>query len=89
MEMTAKFFAAASTGDIDGLLEMLAPNVVWTADSDGKATAARRPMVGADKIAKVLVGMVRIAGGEPAVSNPRCTTTPPRSSSIWASASRA
>ena len=43
LEITAKFFTAASTGDVDGLLEMLAPNVVWTADSDGKATAARKP----------------------------------------------
>ena len=47
LEITAKFFTAASTGDVDGLLEMLAPDVVWTADSDGKATAARRPVTGA------------------------------------------
>ena len=30
-----------------GLMAMLAPDVVWTADSDGKASAARRPVVGA------------------------------------------
>ena len=38
---------AAATGDLEGLLSMLAPDATWTADSGGKATAARRPIVGA------------------------------------------
>ena len=37
---------AAATGDVDGLMAMLAPDVVWTADSDGKVSAARRPVLG-------------------------------------------
>ena len=37
---------AAATGDVDGLMAMLAPDVMWTADSGGKASAARRPVVG-------------------------------------------
>lgn len=36
MEITQRFFTAASTGDIDALMELLAPDVVWTADSAGK-----------------------------------------------------
>ena len=43
MEITAQFLAAAATGDVDALMTMLAPDVVWTADSDGKVSAARRP----------------------------------------------
>ena len=39
------------TGDIERLISMLAPDVVWTADSDGKASAARRPVAGARKVA--------------------------------------
>ena len=62
MEITARFFAAASTGDVDGLLEMLTDDVEWTADSDGKRSAARRPVVGAEKVARVLIGLVRGAG---------------------------
>jgi RNA polymerase sigma-70 factor (ECF subfamily) len=62
MEITARFFAAASTGDLDGLLEMLTDDVQWTADSDGKVSAARRPVVGADRVGRVLVGLVRQAG---------------------------
>jgi RNA polymerase sigma-70 factor, ECF subfamily len=73
MEITARFFAAASTGDVEGLLEMLADDVVWTADSDGKATAARRPIVGAERVAKVILGLLRVAGEsgriEPAMYN--------------------
>jgi RNA polymerase sigma-70 factor, ECF subfamily len=61
-EITARFFAAASTGDLDGLLEMLTDDVQWTADSDGKVSAARRPIVGAERVARVLIGLVRTAG---------------------------
>ena len=73
MELTARFFAAASTGDLDGLIEMLSEDVVWTADSDGKRSAARRPILGADKVARVIIGLVRVAGEsgrvEPAMYN--------------------
>jgi RNA polymerase sigma-70 factor (ECF subfamily) len=73
MEITARFFAAASTGDVDGLIDMLSSDVVWTADSDGKASAARRPVVGAQRVARVVVGLVRTAGEsgrvEPAMYN--------------------
>ncbi|KKW62906.1 RNA polymerase sigma-70 factor [Mycolicibacterium elephantis] len=72
-EITARFFAAASSGDVDALLEMLTDDVTWTADSDGKVSAARRPVVGAEKVARVLVGLVRVAGErgrvEPATYN--------------------
>ncbi|ORB64213.1 RNA polymerase sigma-70 factor [Mycolicibacterium tusciae] len=73
MEITARFFAAASTGDLEALLEMLTEDVEWTADSDGKVSAARRPVVGADKVARVIIGLVRVAGEtgrvEPAMYN--------------------
>jgi RNA polymerase sigma-70 factor (ECF subfamily) len=60
-ELTERFLSAASTGDVDGLMAMLAPDATWTADSGGKASAARRPVVGADKVAKVLAGLFRVA----------------------------
>ena len=62
MELTAQFFAAAATGDLDALITMLAPDVVWTADSDGKVSAARRPVLGADRVARLVLGLVRGAG---------------------------
>ena len=59
-EITEQFMNAAATGDMEGLLSMLAPDAIWTADSDGKASAARRPVVGADKVAKAIIGLFRI-----------------------------
>jgi RNA polymerase sigma-70 factor (ECF subfamily) len=73
LEITAQFFATASSGDVDSLIAMLAPDVVWTADSDGKVSAARRPVVGADRVARLILGLLRFTddGGrvEPAFYN--------------------
>ncbi|MEU1369160.1 RNA polymerase sigma factor SigJ [Streptomyces sp. NPDC005803] len=59
-QITEQFLTAATTGDLDGLLSLLAPDVAWTADSGGKATAARRPVVGAEKVAAVLMSLFRL-----------------------------
>jgi len=73
MELTTQFFATAATGDVDALIAMLAPDVVWTADSDGKASAARRPIMGAERVARLILGLLRFAGDagrvEPAFYN--------------------
>jgi RNA polymerase sigma-70 factor, ECF subfamily len=66
-EITEQFMTAASTGDMDGLLAMLAPDATWTADSGGKATAARRPIVGAEKVAAVMVRLFNYAQRMPDV----------------------
>lgn len=62
--ITTEFLIAAVTGDLDGLISMLAPDVVFTADSDGKASAARRPVLGAEKVARLLIGLMTRAGPE-------------------------
>jgi RNA polymerase sigma-70 factor, ECF subfamily len=59
-ELTEQFLTAAATGDVDALMSMLAPDAVWTADSNGKASAARRPVVGADRVAKAIIGIFRL-----------------------------
>jgi RNA polymerase sigma-70 factor (ECF subfamily) len=60
-ELTEQFMTAASTGDVDGLMALLAPDATWTADSGGKASAARRPVVGARKVAAILAALFRVA----------------------------
>lgn len=62
--ITTEFLIAAITGDLDGLMSMLAPDVVFTADSDGKASAARRPVLGAQKVARLMIGLMTRAGAE-------------------------
>jgi RNA polymerase sigma-70 factor, ECF subfamily len=59
--IAAEFMTAASSGDVAAVVSMLAPDVVWTADGGGKATAARRPVVGAEKVAAAVVGLLRLS----------------------------
>jgi RNA polymerase sigma-70 factor (ECF subfamily) len=56
--IAAEFMAAAAGGDVQAVMAMLAPDVVFTSDSNGKASAARRPVVGADRVARFIVGLV-------------------------------
>jgi Sigma-70, region 4 len=52
--VTARFLAAAVGGDINGLLEILAPDVTLITDGGGRAKAALRPIRGAAKVARIL-----------------------------------
>jgi RNA polymerase sigma-70 factor (ECF subfamily) len=56
-QITERFLAACYSGDVRGLLELMSPDVGVVADGGGKAKAARRPVVGADKVARLLVGI--------------------------------
>ena len=64
-QITEQFMTAAATGDMEGLMSLLAPDATWTADRGGKATAARRPVVGAEKVAAIMAGLFRWPGGMP------------------------
>lgn len=50
----AQFLAAISTGDVQGLMEVLAPDVVAIADGGGFARALRRPLSGAATLATLM-----------------------------------
>lgn len=63
-EITARFLAAAAGGDVEALMTMLAPDATWTADSGGIVSAARRPVVGADRVARAIAGLMRRAAAE-------------------------
>jgi len=54
-----RFLKAARNGDIEGLERMLAADVVATADGGGVVNAARRPVVGANHVARYLAGLLR------------------------------
>lgn len=56
--VTDKFLAAAFGGDLDALLEVLAPDVALWTDGGGVAPAARRVVSGRDKVARLLAGFV-------------------------------
>ncbi len=74
--ITAQFLATAASGDVDALMAMLAPDASWMADSGGKVSAARRPVVGADKVARAIAGLMRRAAAALRVEMVTCNSAP-------------
>ncbi|MFE6256657.1 RNA polymerase sigma factor SigJ [Agromyces sp. NPDC057865] len=62
------FIAAASTGELDQLLSVLDPDVVLVSDGGGHASAARRPVLGADHVARFILGLQEKRGSVMEVS---------------------
>lgn len=56
-ELTQRFLDAASRGDIDGLLELLAPDARLVGDSGGKAKAPLRTITSADKVGRFVAAV--------------------------------
>ncbi|SEU43677.1 RNA polymerase sigma-70 factor [Nonomuraea wenchangensis] len=52
----ASFQRALETRDLQGLLDVLAPEVVLVSDGGGVKQAVPRPVIGADKVARMIVG---------------------------------
>lgn len=57
--IVAAFAAAWQAGDVDGLLEVLDPEVVFTSDGGGVVTAARKPIEGSERVLRALLGFAR------------------------------
>ena len=53
------FAVASTTGDLDQLLELLDPEVVFRSDGGGKVTAARQPVYGAARVARAVIALTR------------------------------
>jgi RNA polymerase sigma-70 factor (TIGR02957 family) len=60
-QVVERFLAALRTGDLQVLLDVLAPEVVLVADGGGEVAAFRRPVVGRDRVATLLSGFKKIA----------------------------
>ena len=58
-DLAARFAGACATGDVSGLLELLAPDVVIWSDGGGKARAAPRPVFGARRATRFLVNVAK------------------------------
>ncbi|MET7966738.1 RNA polymerase sigma factor SigJ [Micromonospora sp. NPDC005305] len=56
-KVLAAFVAAVESGELDRLVEVLAPDVVVVGDSGGHFPAARRPVVGAELAGRFLLGL--------------------------------
>jgi RNA polymerase sigma-70 factor (TIGR02957 family) len=55
-DLVERFFTASRGGDVAGLVTILTADVTSTADGGGQVAAARRPVVGRDRVARYLAG---------------------------------
>ncbi len=60
-QVVERFLAAMETGDVQGLMDVLAPDVGWIADGGGKAAALRQPLHGAEQVVAVLSRFTAVA----------------------------
>jgi RNA polymerase sigma-70 factor, ECF subfamily len=58
-----RFLAALAGGDVQGLMDVLAPDVVVVADGGGLAPAARRPLLGRELVVAYLSRFADLAPG--------------------------
>lgn len=58
-DMVVRAFAdAARSGDLDSLVKVLDPRVILRSDGGGVVSAARNPVMGADRVARFLLGVL-------------------------------
>ena len=83
--MTERFLQATSTGNLDALMAVLSPGVTLVADGGGRVLAPRRPVLGAEKVARFLLAVateerlarfLRSVGSEPIVADLRVSMAP-------------
>ena len=58
-QLVSRFVGAAERGDLDGLIELLAEDVIVHGDGGGKVPQWYEPIVGADKVARLFAQMGR------------------------------
>ena len=83
--MTERFLEATSTGNLSALMAVLSPGVTLVAGDGGRALAPRRPVRGAEKVARFLLAVateermarfLRSVGSEPIVADLRVRVAP-------------
>ncbi|HEU5417636.1 MAG TPA: RNA polymerase sigma factor SigJ [Streptosporangiaceae bacterium] len=66
-ELAGRFFAAVERGDMDGLVELLAADVEVHGDSGGMRPSWPRPIIGRDRVGRLLIGLAEQARAAGAV----------------------
>ncbi|MEU8877788.1 RNA polymerase sigma-70 factor [Streptomyces javensis] len=66
-QITEEFLAACLGGDLNRMMELLAPGVTAWSDGGGKVKAALRPQRGADKVARFLAAVIAQPMDDPQV----------------------
>jgi RNA polymerase sigma-70 factor (ECF subfamily) len=69
-ELADRFFAAVQSGDLAGLQTLLAADVSFSGDGGGKAPAVAHVVVGLNKVANFVAGLVGLATSMGMISRP-------------------
>jgi RNA polymerase sigma-70 factor (ECF subfamily) len=69
-ELVHRFLDAADGGDMDGFIELLAPDVVFYGDGGGKGEAVHAPIRGREQVGRFLRGLARRAQKMSAAGRP-------------------
>ena len=69
--LAERFFAAVREGDVDGLVQVLADDVVVHGDGGGKVPQWATPIVGVERVAKLFAGLGRQMVGVGVALEPR------------------
>jgi len=67
-QVVERFLAALTTGDVQGLMDVLAPDVVMVSDGGGLVPAARKPVEGRERAAALLARFSQV------VADPKIAT---------------
>ena len=59
-DLLDRFTAAMRARDEDTLLRLFTPDATWTADGGGVVFAAPRPLVGVDRVVRLVLGLQRV-----------------------------
>ncbi|MFI7104228.1 RNA polymerase sigma-70 factor [Streptomyces sp. NPDC050161] len=75
-EIVQRFLHAATTGEVQTLMDLLAPDAVQISDGGGKAVAARRPITGKADIARFVLGVLRTTTAATRIEHVACNGMP-------------
>ena len=64
-QVAQHFLAAGASGDVDALVAVLAPDIVFTSDGGGVVHAAMRPITGAARVGRFLTNLAGRVGDDP------------------------
>ncbi|WP_438828373.1 RNA polymerase sigma-70 factor [Streptomyces hesseae] len=75
-EVVGRFLSAAGTGDVAALMSLMAPGVVHVSDGGGRVSAARRPVMGREKVARFVAGVARTSAAGARAEFASCNALP-------------
>ncbi|GGX76201.1 putative sigma factor [Streptomyces hiroshimensis] len=75
-EIVQRFLLASATGDVQALMDLLAPDVVVISDGGGKVVAARHPITGRDEVARFALGVSRTGAASAPFEHVTCNGMP-------------